>query len=55
VLASDRTLEHAEGAFLARDAGAITGDVESEPQRAYVVAGELRERVDAEAGLLVEM
>jgi class 3 adenylate cyclase len=55
VLASDRTLEHAEGAFLARDAGAITGDVESEPQRAYVVSGELRERVDAEAGLLVEM
>lgn len=55
VLASDRTLEHADGAFLARNAGAITGDENGEPQRVYVVSGELRERVDAEAGLLVEM
>lgn len=55
VLASDRTLEHADGAFLARNFGEIPGDAAVDTPRAFVVSAELRERVDAEAGLLVEM
>lgn len=55
VLASERTLEHAEGAFFARKTGEIVRSAAGEHATVYAVSGERREHVDAEAGLLVEM
>jgi len=55
VLATERTLEHAQGAFLARAFGRVPSRSAGESEQAYVISAELRERVDAEAGLLVEI
>ena len=54
VLASQRTLEHADTVFVARSAGEIRR-ADGERVLTYAVMGELEQRVDPEAGLFVEM
>ena len=54
VLATQQTLEHAAQTFVSRSAGDIARATR-ERVGSYAVMGELPERVDAEAGLLVEM